>query len=189
MGGRGLALPGEEGTPPHAAPAWQVAERGDVCRQSSSAEGDATAARSRARESNQNQLKTDPPFQGLPEGLSSAEAGDSSSRGVLHHAALLSPGVVGLGVGIVRRAAPRASSSRVLLMARLLLLCTCGRSQVPADCGLAPQLSLTHTHPYWSQNGAVGAFYPCFTDKDVEADRGHELLLKATKGASGGTGI
>lgn len=33
----------------------------------SSAEGDATAARSRARESNQNQLKTDLPVSGLPE--------------------------------------------------------------------------------------------------------------------------
>lgn len=74
-------------------------------------EGDATTARSRARESNQNQLKVELLFQGLlgRGGFQQQKLGMSLPRGAPHHTALLSQGVVGLRVGFGEKGSPRGA--------------------------------------------------------------------------------
>ena len=168
--------------------------------QGGSAEGDATAARSRARESNQKQLKTELPSRGLPE----RGAFQRRSWGRLFSGSAplpcCSPLSRGAGGGLRKKGSPLGllcPSSCVLLLwpsclpHRLPPLCRCGRGKVSADRGPDPQLSPTYVHKsllvttlcHWC------LFTPCFTDEDTEAERGRESLLKATQPVSSGAGI
>lgn len=153
-----------------------------------SAEGDATAARSRAREGNENQLKAELLFQGLPRrgGFQWQKLEKFvfflARSAPPHHCPSLSGGGGAEGGRRQRRAAPGAQWGAPclllpcpplvaeLLSPQPLPLCRCGKGQGQRRLWSSPQLKHhMYMRPYWSQElWEVGAF----GDEETEARRG-----------------
>lgn len=144
--------------PPHAA-AFGLAGSGKgvtSARKGRSTEGDATAARSGARESNQNQLKTELLFQGLPEeGVSSGRSwGCLFTQGRSPpHCSSLWGGVGRLRVGFGEKGSPRVHCASSPVLARAALPTGhCPSADVEGEkgskAGRPGPKRLTHRRPY-----------------------------------------